>query len=241
MGVRHEGTPEGKIEKIGGIDTYVALPTTDYPKEKAVLFLTDIFGINLVNNKILSDDFARNGFQVYAPDFFAGDFRPVDHLNNPDFDMEAWRARHTYGVVRPRLDAAIAGLKERGITTFAAAGYCFGAKYVMELSKENFLVTAMIAHPAPLAIPDDFTYLLAHSRTSLLINSCETDRAFPQEAQAEVDGILGDGKYGPGYKRLYWEGCNHGFAVRGDMSDPKIKAGKEGAFKGTVEWFAERL
>ena len=39
-GVRHEGEPEGTIEKLGGIDTYIALPKMDYPKEKAVLFLT---------------------------------------------------------------------------------------------------------------------------------------------------------------------------------------------------------
>ena len=34
----------GKWEKIGGVETYVATPTVDYPKDKAILFLPDVFG-----------------------------------------------------------------------------------------------------------------------------------------------------------------------------------------------------
>ena len=84
---------------------------------------------------------------------------------------------------------------------------------------------------------------------------------FPLEAQAKADELLGDGKFAPGYKRPYWDGCTHGFAVRGDMvsvpvkcrrlrteltrifqqSDPKVKAGKEGAFKENVEWLITYL
>jgi hypothetical protein len=55
------------------------------------------------------------------------------------------------------------------------------------------------------------------STNPLLINSCEVDRQFPAENQALADSILGDGKYKPGYERTYWEGCEHGFAVRGDL------------------------
>lgn len=63
---------------------------------------------------------------------------------------------------------------------------------------------------------------------------------FPPEAQAKADEILGNGKF-PGYKREYFPGCTHGFAVRGDMTDPLVKAGKEGAFKATVEFFLANL
>lgn len=79
------------------------------------------------------------------------------------------------------------------------------------------------------------------------MNSCEVDPAFPLETQAISDEILGGGAFVPGYERHYWDGCTHGFAVRGDMvsssydivpeslglmtgikTNPKIKAGKEG-------------
>lgn len=55
------------------------------------------------------------------------------------------------------------------------------------------------------------------AKAPLLINSCETDSQFPLEAQAKADEILGGGKFVPGYERTYWDGCTHGFAVRGDM------------------------
>lgn len=31
---------------------YVATPTVDYPKDKAILYLTDIFGIDLPNHQV---------------------------------------------------------------------------------------------------------------------------------------------------------------------------------------------
>ncbi len=104
------------------------------------------------------------------------------------------------------------------------------------------------------------TYL-GKSKAPILINSCENDFQFGTDAQAKADEILGDGKFAPGYEHTYWEGCTHGFAVRGDIvralawgsyriygspcsrsqSDPKIQAGKEGAFKATVEFLIKHL
>lgn len=47
-----ERTIPGKWEKIGGVDTYVATPSGDYPKDKAILFLTDVFGPQLINAQV---------------------------------------------------------------------------------------------------------------------------------------------------------------------------------------------
>ena len=41
----------------------------------------------------------------------------------------AWLGKHGSDVTRPPLDAVIAALKEQGITSFAATGYCFGGVY----------------------------------------------------------------------------------------------------------------
>ena len=45
----------------------------------------------------------------------------------------------------------------------------------------------------------------------------------------------------PGYKREYFEGLTHGFSVRGDMTNPAAKKGKEGAFDSAVKWFSAKL
>ena len=43
---------KGKWEKIGGVDSYVATPTGDYPQNKAILFLPDVFGPQLPNAQV---------------------------------------------------------------------------------------------------------------------------------------------------------------------------------------------
>ena len=57
VGVRHEGQPTGKFEELGGIRTYISTPSIDYPKDKVLLYLTDIFGPDLVNHQVCCDLF----------------------------------------------------------------------------------------------------------------------------------------------------------------------------------------
>ncbi|KAI8985543.1 alpha/beta-hydrolase [Trametes punicea] len=240
-GVRHEGTPEGQFTKVGGVDSYVATPKIDYPKDKAILFLTDVFGLKLQNNLLLADDFARNGFKVIVPDILEGDALPEDALNSGNFDLGAWLAKHPADRVANITRTVLNALKAEGVTKVATVGYCFGARPSFDLAFNNEVQVVAVSHPSLLQIPADLEKYASQSRAPLLINSCETDSQFPQEAQAKADEILGGGKFQPGYVRTYWEGCTHGFAVRGDMSNPKVKAGKEGAFKATVEFLIKHL
>jgi len=239
--VRLEGEPEGQLVKFGGIDSYAATPTIDYPKDAAVIFLTDVFGLGLVNNKLLADDFAKNGFKTIIPDMFNGDPVPEDAMSGGvGWNREEWFAKHgDFAAVTAIVNTVLDALKAEGITKFAFTGYCYGARIAFNLAYEGQGQAIAIAHPGRLEFPDDFEKYKSISKAPLLINSAEIDRAFPAEIHAKVDELMGD--FAPGYKREYFEGCNHGFAVRGDMTDPKVKAGKEGAFKATVFWFLEHL
>ncbi|KAI0263058.1 alpha/beta-hydrolase [Gloeopeniophorella convolvens] len=242
-GIRHEGEAQGKHEVIGGYNTYVATPAGDYPKDKAILYLLDAFGLDLINNPLQIDSFALNGFKVYAPDIFEGDPAPADMLVARDptkFDKEAWLARHPPSHALSLVRKVMEALKEQGVTRFAAVGFCFGGRLTFDLAFTNEIVVSAVAHPSLLQA-DDLEKYFAESRAPLLINSCEVDWQFPKEKQDKADEIFGDGKFAPGYQHAYWEGCTHGFAVRGDLSDPKVKAGKEGSFKNTVEWFRKYL
>ncbi|KAJ7441958.1 dienelactone hydrolase endo-1,3,1,4-beta-D-glucanase [Mycena galericulata] len=235
-GVTHEGTPEGKIETIGDIKCYVATPAGDYPKEKVILFLTDVFGITLLNNQLLADDFARNGFKTILPDYLNGDPVPPDALNSgSNFDLMKWLVPHGAPESRPPIDKVVAALKADGVTSIGAVGFCFGGRWVFDLAFENLISAAATAHPSQIKVPADLEKYVAVSKAPLLLNTCTIDAQFPHEAQAKADEIFKG--FAPGYRREYFEGCTHGFAVRGDLSDPKVKAGKEGAFKATVEWF----
>ncbi|KAH8116319.1 alpha/beta-hydrolase [Phellopilus nigrolimitatus] len=238
IGTTHEGEPTGKIEEINGVKTYVALPSSDYPKDKAVLLLTDVFGLELVNNRLLADDFAKNGFQTYIPDYLNGD--PIESLDGT-FNIADWFPNHQAAQTRPPLDKVIAGLKERGVTTFGATGYCFGARYSFDLAFDGVLKAVVVSHPSLLQVPEDLVKFKA-TGVPLLICSCEVDGQYPPEKQKIGDEILGGGKTeAEGYKREYYAGNTHGFAVRGDLSVPEIKAAKEDSFKVAVEWLIKNL
>lgn len=129
------------------------------------------------------------------PDMFNGDPIPEDALTNPpanvcdlmrhgtallwyahayvQFDRAKWGEAHGMESSRPIVDNLIAGLRQRGITTFGAVGYCYGARHVIDLAKENTIASAAVAHPSRLTIPADFHDLVEKSKAPLLINSCE--------------------------------------------------------------------
>ncbi|KAJ6514487.1 Alpha/Beta hydrolase protein [Mycena vitilis] len=241
--VTHDGTPQGQIIELGGVTCYVATPSVDYPKDKAVLFLTDALGLELVNNKLLADDYARNGFKTIVPDLFNGDPVPVAALEPgaPPFDWPKWLPAHGAAQTRPLIDAVISALKSEGVTEFAASGYCFGGRYTFDLAFDRVIKVAVVAHPSLLKRPEDLEIYRDKATAPLLINGCTHDPVFPPEDQEKADAILGGGNFAPGYKRLYWEGVAHGFAVKHDLGDPKIRAAKEGAFKATVEWLSKYM
>ena len=54
-------------------DTYFAAAPEGASSTKAIVLLTDIFGLPLKNNKILADELAKRvGCDVWVPDLFGG-------------------------------------------------------------------------------------------------------------------------------------------------------------------------
>jgi len=188
----------------------------------------------------MADDFARNGFKVVMIDLFHDDPVPEDALFEGEsaFDIQGWfQSGHGPDSVLPIAKAAYDALSKEGITKFYLTGYCYGARIAFNMAFQGLAKAVAVSHPSLLQVPDDIEKYKSTSTAPLLINSCEVDQQFPVEAQPKADKIMVG--FAPGYKRTYWEGCTHGFAVRGDLSDPKVKAGKEGSFEATVLWFLE--
>jgi len=238
-GARHEGTPGGTYEEINGIKTYVATPTTDHPKDKAILYVTDVFGLELQNNRLLPDDFARNGFKVYVPELFEGDPVPEDAFNpGSGFNLQEWFPKHPPVDTGKRVRKVIDGLKEKGVVIYGATGYCYGARLVFDLAFDNVIHAAVISHPSLLK-PEDLDTYIAKSKAPLLINSCEFDDPFPPSLAKTADEKFAN--FAPGYRRAHFDGVHHGFAARGDLNNPTVKTAKEGAFKNSVEWFIKNL
>jgi dienelactone hydrolase len=82
----HEGTPVGNFEIVHNLRTYISNPKSDKAstgtsgKQDTVIFLSDIFGVDLVNTKLVADEWAGQGYKVLLPDLFDNDPVPHQHL-----------------------------------------------------------------------------------------------------------------------------------------------------------------
>jgi hypothetical protein len=73
--------PSGTETTIHGIPTYVAQPEDGVTPKGMIVFITDAFGWKFVNNRVLSDQYAKKGgFLVYCPDFMDGTWSPHPRL-----------------------------------------------------------------------------------------------------------------------------------------------------------------
>jgi len=73
----------------------------------------------------------------------------------------------------------------------------------------------------------------------LAISAAETDVIFPTEKRHKSEVILKE--TGHPYQINLYSGVEHGFAVRGDITNKVAKYAKEQAFLQAVHWFDEHL
>jgi dienelactone hydrolase len=161
QGSVHKGLPQGKEEKIHGLNTYVIGNRTN-PKAIIVIY-SDIFGLGLPNNKIIADAYAKSGdYLVYLPDFFEGDpvglkiadlLIPVDAANQsslvkytgilaraPSFIM--WLTRHKEGPTHKTCMDFLESLRRETPKTqkIGMVGMCWGGRYAIRAGLENNMI-----------------------------------------------------------------------------------------------------
>lgn len=67
-----------------------------------------------------------------------------------------WRARHTAAQTRPPVDAVISALKAEGVTKFGVTGFCFGARFCVDLALDGAADVVVLSHPSMLKVPGNF-------------------------------------------------------------------------------------
>ncbi|GAA5833700.1 hypothetical protein JCM11251_003208 [Rhodosporidiobolus azoricus] len=235
-GYLHEGTPSGKVEHFNGVKAYVATPSGDYDKTKALIFLTDIYGIDLPNGLLLADSFAKNGIPVYMPDMPNGDPIVPEDMQSGKITLQEWFGRHGKDATRPPIDAVIKGLKEQGVKEFAAIGYCWGARYVVDLVLEDIVKVGIVAHASLLEVPKDIEALDKKPAKFLWLMASQ-DHLLNPDLQKQVKEILKDNK---NHSFSDFDAA-HGFAIRGDPNNEKVRKEADRAFEDSVKFIKANL
>ncbi|RYP57337.1 hypothetical protein DL769_009544 [Monosporascus sp. CRB-8-3] len=225
--IRHDGPPVGKEEVHNGFSMYI----TGEKSDTAVVYLTDVFGIQLLENKLLADSFGRAGYLTVAPDLFGGEPAPAD-LNDPNFDLTEFLRLHGPEATEPIIAAAIDYVRNGvGVSKVAVTGYCFGGRYSTRfLAEGKGADVGFAAHPSLLEDSE-----IAAITRPLSIAAADTDELMPPTRRSEMEAALLT--TGLAYSVTLYGGTQHGFGVRANISDPKQKFGKEQAFFQAVTWF----
>jgi dienelactone hydrolase len=253
------GEPKGSMV---GQAYFTPAPSDATQQTKAIVLLTDIFGLPLPNPRIVADHLAEQvGVDVWVPDLFNGKppfdankleplmpDRPGAKSSLLDIVLLILKALPTLprlfanraSVVDPRIHEFIKKIKdEKGYERIGAVGYCFGGGMAGRLGSTDYVNTVVLAHPSNVK-PADVRALKVPSCWVL----AEEDMAFKDKDVKGAQAILAEQESKSDhvdYEFRTWKGTAHGFAVRPNLKLPEVKAGYEGALDQTVAWFKKTL
>lgn len=227
--IDHEGTAIGQYKTIGGLDTYQT--GAEFGDDKIIVILTDIFGYKYNNNRLVADELSKKGkIQVLVPDILMND--PIADIQDYMSRADAWRAKHTVeatsAIIRGFLNEVKSSLNPSFI---GGIGHCFGAKYVvLELAANGLLSVGGIAHPSNLQVED-----IEAITKPLVISAAEVDQAYPAELMSKSIEILN--KNNIHYQLTVFQGTSHGYAIRGDPTDGKIRYAQAKTIVDQIDFF----
>lgn len=228
-GFYHEGNARGTLKEVYDLETYVTGKETD---EKVIVILTDIFGNKLINTQLIADQLGDAGYKVYIPDILFGE--AIEKMDG-SVDFKAWLEKHASEKTRPVVDQFLGNFRKEHPKAFLGViGHCFGAKYaIQQISEVDGLAdVAAVAHPSFVSVEE--VEAIAKDKP-LLISAAETDPNFTRELRHLSEAKLA--AKGNRYQIDVFSGVSHGFAVRGDMSNPSVKYANQKTLCDQIYWF----
>ncbi|KAK9146756.1 hypothetical protein Sjap_006659 [Stephania japonica] len=222
--VLNPSSSNGSVEEIGGVKSYVS---GSLNSKLAALLIPDVFGYEAPILRKLADKVAAAGYYVVVPDLFYGDPYAPENAERP---LSIWIQSHSpdkgAGDSKPILEA----LKSKGISAIGVAGFCWGAKPVLQLVTLDEVVKAgVILHPALITVDD-----IKDVKVPIAALGAEFDDYCPPEflkqlkdaSNPEVDFFL-----------KIFTGCEHGWSVRYNEEDEVAVKRAEEAHQDLLDWF----
>lgn len=254
------GEPTGSINTDFQGAYFAPSPNKDVESKRAIVFLTDGFGLPLKNCKIMADNLATKlECDVWVPDYFNG--KPLIPLDTMMIERagEKWSIwqwikfvvgtgipnfpafiSNRPSVADKRLDSFFALLKEKkSYEKLGAVGYCFGGTTATRLGGTDHVQSVVICHPGPPSISD-----IKKIKVPAAWACAEEDQFWGRSARLQAEAAFAARKDTDNfveYEFKDYKGTAHGFAARPNLDLPEIKEAFELAFEQTVQWFQKTL
>ncbi|KAK4160086.1 Alpha/Beta hydrolase protein [Cladorrhinum sp. PSN259] len=234
-----------------------------------IVYIPDAFGWQTKHARILADTYAaRVNCPVYLPDFMAGSALSESFLDTKSTTLSplskllrllrlipgllAFFIRSYRGASHPRVLSFLRSIRPEVQGKIGVAGFCWGGMHSILLTHDvpenklddgKFLVDcAFSAHPGMLNIPRDIDAV----KQPLSFANGDDDEYMGKEKMQVLTKILegkneteGTAVGGERYEVVVYPGAKHGFAVRGDYSDPSQKEQRGRSEDQAVRWFSK--
>ncbi|KAF5738606.1 hypothetical protein HS088_TW13G01507 [Tripterygium wilfordii] len=217
----------GHVEKLGGLDSYV---NGSVDSKLAVILVADVFGYEAPKLRKLADKVAAAGFYVLVPDYFHGDPLVLENTQRP---WQDWIKDHSTVKAFEETKPLIEALKGKGISAIGAAGFCWGAKVVVDLAKTQLIQAAVLLHPS-FVDEDDIKGV----EVPMAILGAEFDERWPPELLRKFEVILNAKSGVDSYVKIFFKAA-HGWTVRYNSDNEEEVKSAEEAHQNMLDWFAK--
>ncbi|XP_043722473.1 endo-1,3;1,4-beta-D-glucanase-like [Telopea speciosissima] len=215
---------KGTVEEFGGLKSYL---TGSLDSKSAILLVSDIFGFAAPNLRKLADKIADVGYFVVVPEFMHDDPYDPDNAERP---LMVWLQQdHGWEKGVEEAKPIVEAIKSKGFTTIGAAGFCWGAKVVVELAKEGYIQAAVLCHPSFVTVDD-----IKDVKAPMAVLGAEIDNFSPPDTVRQFEGALTV----DGYVKIF-PGVAHGWTVRYEVDDVEAVKIAEEAHQNMLDWFAK--
>lgn len=225
--------PAGKDAVVNGVATY----TVGNDKSRALVIVTDIFGIESGRHKAIADTFAEQGFTVVLVDATLG--KPVDPEKVSE-QIKDFALTHGWKELAPLfLNTVVPHLKSLGFDKFSTLGFCYGVWVQFLALNDPAVAPHIVAQvcPHPSLQLHGFhggkgPELSAKVAVPTLLLPAKNDPAFVQPG-GEVEKDL-QARGVPVETHTFAQ--QHGWTVRGDVSQEAVRVDVEKAFKLAIDF-----
>ncbi|XP_055960577.1 endo-1,3;1,4-beta-D-glucanase-like [Mercurialis annua] len=216
----------GHVQKLAGLDSYV---TGSSHSNRAVILVSDVFGYEAPNLRKLADKVAADGFYVVVPDFLYGD--PYA----PEKPIQAWLNDHGTDKSFEDAKSVVEALKGKGVSAIGAAGFCWGAKVVVQLAKPAFIKGAVMLHPSLVTVDD-----INAVEVPVAILGAEIDQHTPPALVKQFEEVLNTKPEIDHLVKIF-PNVVHGWTMRYNVEDENAVKSANEAYADMIAWFTKHV
>jgi len=228
-------TEKGQIEKIDDLEIYHVGKGS-----KCIIWNYDVFGFKGGRTRQMCDFLADAGYLVVMPDYYRGSLcdPTTDGERLPAFIQEQtkWESN-----LKNDWEKKIRPFAEKlGAKTYGAVGTCWGSYVVLRLCDDVCFKGGVSFHPShsPIAgmmLKESEEELLKSVKCPQLFMPANGDHA------NTYPGGLGKEVLGDALEIVTFPDMQHGWSIRGDLSDPKVDRDVKKAFNMALTFFGKYL